>query len=176
MLEVFRFNDTLTDSVVNGDRELANEVERRLEEYLERTRPRFAVCSRTSNLSVNATTNTPLTLPTEDSDDENWHSTSSNTDRITPDVPGWYLATLNVEWQGGFSSTDRIIAILTKNGGQLAASDRSAGATATPDTSVSSMVYLNGSNDYVNGILFHGSGAARDVQGALSLVLVRRDV
>lgn len=34
-IEIFRFNDTLVDAVVNGDRHLANEIERRLEQWLD---------------------------------------------------------------------------------------------------------------------------------------------
>lgn len=169
--EIFRFNDTLVEAITNQDSALANEVERRLEHWFDRT-PRFAVCSLASAQTITASTNTSVALDTDDFDPEDWHSLTTNTHRIIAPVKGWYRVTLNVAWQGGLSSADRIIArVLNTSSAQITADDRSAGATATPDQSISTLTQLD-ADGYVFAQVYHTSAASRDVKITMSLELV----
>ena len=95
---------------------------------------------------------TPITYDTELTDTLNWHSTSTNTSRITPTIYGMYLVSFN-----GVSNTTstRNISAIYVSGALEAKTDVSATTTALDITTI---VALNGTTDYVESILYQQSG------------------
>lgn len=99
----------------------------------------------------------------EDFDDYGWHSTSSNTSRITPDIPGKYLAIGQVVWS--FSTTITRCGVgLAKNGSTFDSSGNhkpnSTNGVATLGGVVIAEVDLNGSTDYVEVTGIHQSSGS----------------
>jgi hypothetical protein len=99
-------------------------------------------------------------------DTHNWHSTSSNTGRVTPTIPCVVLVTLQVLWAA--STQDKRI-YTAKNGTILGPVGRS---TVVDSGSAlyrtSREIEVNGSTDYVSGFAFQddSGGTARNVTGA----------
>lgn len=62
-----------------------------------------------ANQSINNTTVTSIAFGSgsETRDDRNWHSTSSNTSRVTPDLLGRYLCIANIGWAGNATGDRR---------------------------------------------------------------------
>jgi hypothetical protein len=105
---------------------------------------------------------TPLTFPAEEIDTRNWHSTSVNTSRITPDRPGRYGVSGSL-YMGGRADYSLIVADFAKNGTALASAEReqpntqnSARSLAPPFT----IVTMNGTTDYVELYGQHTNGAS----------------
>jgi hypothetical protein len=93
-----------------------------------------------------------VTFSTEDLDTHNFHSTSSNTNRVTPTVAGWYRFHGSISLAG---ATDYTIlqAVLRKNSTALAPAYRSTGASAASQTLVfgtTALIDCNGSGDFVD--------------------------
>jgi hypothetical protein len=116
-----------------------------------------------SNQSFTANTWTKTTLPTEEFDTANCFDSSTNY-RFTPNVAGYYLINGSVNIAGTNSSTQRIIEIY-KNGSVFKISGTSASTNAPYNVNVNSLVYLNGTTDYIefyvsqgNATLTSGSG------------------
>jgi len=191
MIESFYFNDTLTDAIVQQRRELANEIERRLELWLNdpnwaaldlrggKVRPLHAYYCRASDSgtqSIPSATNTLITLDTDDYDADGWHSTSTNTERITPTIAGWYRCTAAGGFTGSMASGDRVILYMTKSGTTIGGVDRDAGSTATPDLVVTADAHFDGDTEYLNSLVFQGNAAARTWQANfLSMELIVAD-
>lgn len=145
------------------------------------TRPWNAVCqvSASATQSLTSALAAVLTMDTEDLDPLSWHSTVTNTSRITPTIAGWYRATAVVLF-GSDNDYTRISVAIFKTG-----------ASATPPygqqsfvpgaaalgpvlTTQSVMISLNGSTDYLEVSAFQSntSAAANTAQGRLSVELV----
>lgn len=166
--DLFRFNDTLVDAVVSNDHELANEIERRLEQWLDQlkpTRPYLCLVSDSTGQSLASSTVTTLTYNTDDYDPEDWHSTSTNTNRITPTVAGWYEATLSVALGSTLTATNRLqIALKNQAGTTFAAFDGYAGH-AIPRRTVTGHVFLDGDTNFITSTVFHNNGSAQTISG-----------
>jgi len=120
----------------------------------------------TANFSTsNATaTATPFAAGSEIMDDLNWHSTSSNTSRITPTYPGRYLVTGNVTWAQNTTGDRRVY--LQKVGVASAAFQRPQPITGNPTTVfVSDILEANGTTDYFELTTYQSSGGALNVAG-----------
>lgn len=113
--------------------------------------PNQAVFSGTATKStVNATVETVGAtgyLYTELADAFGWHSTSTNTDRITPNVAGIYRVTATVAWGTGATGIRRLQ--IAKNGVSVQESRNSASVLSTTNT-LAYVVAMNGSSDYLN--------------------------
>lgn len=70
-----------------------------------------------ANISIASATMTPLTFDTESDDTDGYHSTSSNTDRVTipSGLGGWYTVWCGVDWAGNATGVRAIV--ITINGG-----------------------------------------------------------
>lgn len=80
------------------------------------------------------------------------------TGRYTPLIEGWYELHLT-SLQGGAATLSTLYAAFRKNGTEFArASQHTAGATID-SVSATAMVYLNGSTDYVDAVLFNNSAS-----------------
>jgi hypothetical protein len=118
--------------------------------------PLTIVTQSTTQSVANATFVTML-YNTETLDVLNWHSTVTNTGRITPTIAGYYLVVFNL--QTGTTST-RNVARITKNGTEIAKTDISATVTQIDATT---FVYMNGSTDYLETQCFQQSGGTANV-------------
>lgn len=137
--------------------------------------PYGCVLNRTAAQSINDSTDTAITFPagsvTEELDSDGFHSTASNTARIT--IPsgggGWYLIGGNVRWET--NATGVRVLWTEYNGtagtGTVIGESRIASSGSTTQTSqLVSTVYLLSAGDYVSLNVRQTSGAARDVQSS----------
>lgn len=123
----------------------------------------MAVLRQAAAQSIPNITWTGVLLDTEDLDRDAGHSTSSNTSRYVGKTPGWYLAPYTMCYAA--NATGSRWARIRTNGTDAVAttpgrdSRPSAGAV---DTSMSGVgfVYLNGTTDYVELVVFQSSGGA----------------
>lgn len=114
-----------------------------------------------------------ITFTTEDTDTLNWHSNVTNTERITPTLGGWY----QINASGTFDTTvsARIIVAIHKNTSEYVKLDWTGGATANGRT-LSAVVYLNGSTDYVRLVVAQYTAGAVDwTQSKLTCSLIRNE-
>lgn len=131
-------------------------------------------------LTITHGTFTPVTLDSELVDSHNWHSTSSNTSRYTPQQSGWYLvsgwAVKDTNWTDGNWAV-----CIFKNGAQLPGGTEYEGAAASlRESTPTRLVTMNGTTDYLEVQIF--STAAADhpllvIGGAsagLDVLLTRR--
>ena len=79
---------------------------------------------------------------------------------ITVPTAGLYVATLLVNWAGGYSASSRVVSIISGTGvGDFAHEDRAAGGS-TPNVSISGIAYL-AAGATVAAALFHDTGSSR---------------
>jgi len=125
--------------------------------------PMCVVRQVSAGTSCTTATGTALLFDTELIDPAAWHSTSSNTSRITPNIAGWYLPTGKIAFNSDSGSTGRRGAQFRKNGATtfeqiLIPKSVTAGLyVPTPGTLP---VFLNGSTDYVEMLGFQDSGGS----------------
>lgn len=124
----------------------------------------FAVLAANQSLTVSGAGQTVL-WPTETIDDLNWHSTSSNTSRVTPTLPGRYLCNFSVMFAA--SATGERRAYVLKNGSSNHIFNRGQNQGANSmSLNVTGLVICNGSTDYIETQAFQSSGGALDMLGA----------
>jgi hypothetical protein len=112
-----------------------------------------------------------LTWDTEDVDTDGWHSTSSNTSRITPTKAGYVRFSGTIGWAVGANTTTRRGVAIDTNG-----TNRRYGSMIVPSATASQNVYVtglwtlpcNGTTDYFELIGYQNSGGALDTADALS--------
>lgn len=117
--------------------------------------------------NVNNTTDTQLTFNSEDYDTDGFHSTGSNTDRIT--IPtgetGYYLVHAHTTWSP--SATGERIMVIRKNGSDVAGASSSvpvnSGTYGTRQI-VSVILFLT-AGDYLQVNVYQNSGGTRTAGG-----------
>lgn len=151
----------LPDGTVNADDLASGAVtQAKLGTGVAGTGPAFSA-ENSANQSVAATTYTKLNADTERFD------TNSNfaSSRFTPTVAGYYQINANAVMNSSIT-TGLFQIVVYKNGSQYApgiAIPSSSTGTAA-NTGLSTIVYLNGSTDYVEVYAYQTSAAAKDVQ------------
>lgn len=136
----------------------------------------FCQVRQAATQSISDSTSTFVTFATEDVDVLAWHSTVTNTDRVTPTIAGWYRATFLADW-GSDTDYTRLLMDVFKNGADVglridhvppAIGGTRAFLGSTP------LVQLNGTTDYLNLRVFqtNTSAAANTVQCRLLVELV----
>jgi len=135
--------------------------------------PRLMVCSvyNSGNIVIPSQLApfTEMTYDSELTDSEGWHSTSSNTGRVTPNIAGNYIAWVTPEF---VSSTNWQINIFKNGfaGTALVANDgiRTYGPTLQTD-----LVAMNGTTDYFNvGVIQNSGGNINAVTPSFNVALV----
>lgn len=102
---------------------------------------------------------TALTWDTEVEDTHGWHSTTSNTSRITPTVAGWIEVIAFIHFAG--NTTGRRAAVLKLNAGSPNYGEIKAATSASGvSSSVTRQYEVNGTTDYVEVFGFQDSGGA----------------
>ena len=109
--------------------------------------------------SISDSTWTSLTFNNESFDTDGWHSTSTNTDRITPNLPGIY----RVEVNAGFAANPtgmRGLRILKNGSTDISDVQRSASPAGTASLMyVATTINMNGSTDYLTAQVWQSSTA-----------------
>lgn len=108
---------------------------------------------------ANNSVTTALTWNTEVEDTHGWHSTSSNTSRITPNVAGWVELRSIIHFAGNVNGRRAAVAKLnggTANYGEIKAATSASGVS----TIIVAEYEVNGSTDYLEVFGFQDSGGA----------------
>jgi hypothetical protein len=114
------------------------------------------IVNATSQSFANNTT-TVINYDQEVSDPYGWHSTSTNNQRITPNLAGYYLATLECRnWQ---VINGRALFIIDRNLVNWSRFDVT--STASEGATVSGLMYLNCTTDYVETRFYQNSGSSK---------------
>jgi hypothetical protein len=121
------------------------------------TGPAFSAYA-SSGTSVANNTLTKITLDTEEFDTNNNFASS----RFTPTVAGYYQINGCI---GGAYAT--LVCTIFKNGTEYKRGVTASGATLN-QANVSSIVYLNGSTDYVELYTYQGSGSTQTMSSGIS--------
>lgn len=100
-------------------------------------------------------TTTTVLFDQEDYDPLGWHSTSSDTNRVTPTLAGWYQAFAIAAWDADTDFTT-LTTTIRKNGATLTPTaaqngSNTGGGGNTPAASVASpLISMNGTTDYID--------------------------
>ena len=125
----------------------------------------------TFNIATGAPQNITFGAGTEIVDVSGWHSTATNTERITPTVEGYYLANAWVRWNETALNDYGIL--IVKNAATEA--ELWLEGDYYPAGGVSKVFYMNGSTDYVRMQAGTTSGITRQIfRAGLSLMLLRK--
>ena len=116
--------------------------------------PAFSAYASSATNTLNATF-TKLVLNVEEFDTNNNFDSTTNY-RFTPTIAGYYQ--INGMVSGGYTT---LIVSIYKNGTEYKRGSQALGATLT-SASVSSIVYFNGSTDYVELWWYQGSGGTQN--------------
>jgi len=110
-----------------------------------------------STQSFSASSWTKIQYDTEDFDTNSNYSTANN--RFTPTIAGYYQVNANIRFNYLGSAGDATYLALYKNGSAWTTTSRLNGTGLYGSLSLSSIVYLNGTSDYVEmyGWSNHGS-------------------
>lgn len=128
---------------------------------------------RTSNLSFPASTFVTVTFGagTETVDVSGWHDTSTNSERITPDIAGLYLVTYFLETDIATFNA-RLFITMEKNG--AAYQNVNMGSPGYPSGGGSSFMTMNGTTDYIQLRAWQNSGTTGNISRAeLTMTLLR---
>ena len=131
------------------------------------TGPAFSVYR---NSAQNATTGTytKINFEIEEFDTASCYDNSTNY-RFTPNVSGYYLITVqvNVSYTSAIAST--LIAAIYKNGSVVARNYVTcASVVNTYGSSVTKLIYLNGSTDFIEGYVYQNNGGDRAIATGVS--------
>ena len=119
----------------------------------------FMAYKSTSTQALNHNTETVIQYDTEDRDQQGWYNTSDY--KYTPQVAGWYQIFASSYAYNFASQGVEYATKILKNGTNIAYSltgfDNYGGAASKH---ISSIVYLNGSSDYVQGAAYQYNSVA----------------
>jgi len=121
-----------------------------------------------SNLSINDATDTVVTWNSETFDTDAFHSTSSNTSRITIPAGKDGKYSISAQFMMGMSDTKQLIIYLYKNGSLIGRS-QNCGAVTSNNLSVAfNDVYNLSAADYLEVYIFQNNGTATNLLATLS--------
>lgn len=123
--------------------------------------PAFSAYRNTAQ-SINGGTFTKVQADVEEFDTASNYDSSTNY-RFTPTVAGYYQINAEVKMAG---SSATLIVSIYKNGAEAKRGNQSGGAASSGQAaSVSCLIYLNGSTDYIEMYVFQSSGGALNIEG-----------
>jgi hypothetical protein len=109
--------------------------------------------------SINNATATKIAFQTEEFDTNSCYDNATNY-RFTPTVAGYYQVNAGINW-GGWTSTYTFIMVY-KNGAELKRGSSVPNNAVGLNNTISCLVYLNGSTDYVEIYGQHNNGSAQN--------------
>jgi len=143
--------------------------------------PVFSVYANNSATSITSGSQQVVTFNNKDFDTANcYNATSSSTSQngltvpawsFCPNVPGYYQINSAVRLNGAVGTGEQMITVW-KNGSEYKRGWNANGvswATGWWSMSVSTLVYLNGTGDYVNIYIQQGSGSTETITGGSSI-------
>ena len=133
------------------------------------TGPAFRAYRSTSLQSIPINTNTKIQLNAEDFDTNNNFDSTTNY-RFTPTVAGYYFISGCVALNNNVNNVGAYV-LIYKNGTSIASSSGTANANVYSGLTVSTLVYCNGSTDYIELYAFQNQGT----YSALSGIFVNGD-
>ena len=107
--------------------------------------PAFSAYKATTQV-ISATTNTKIAFDAEDFDTANCFDPTTNY-RFTPNVAGYYQVDVAVQFLA--AGTNASLVILYKNGANIKYGNYSGTALLNPINVISTIVYMNGTTDYL---------------------------
>ncbi len=120
--------------------------------------------------AITNTTATVLTYSTEVVDTDAMHSTATNTSRITINTAGVYLFTCQMTIAGAGAEGSRVLASLSKNGGEAVTNgarvDTGNTSASSPVAVSLSLIHSCAVTDYFEWQIFQSSGGSRNVDGS----------
>jgi hypothetical protein len=120
----------------------------------------------TTTQSIPNATFTAVLFQTEDIDTYNWHSSTTNTNRITPTFPGWYRGWFSVGMSGATAGNFRLAYV--QKSASLGRSRRDQKPLAAgQNVSIRGVPFflpMNGTTDYFEVLTYQDSGAAMSLQ------------
>lgn len=119
--------------------------------------------------SMPSGTTTSFAYSTEISDTYGWHSTVTNTDRITPDIAGIYLAVWSCD-EITSNSNRLVLALRDATTNEIGRYD--VDGSTTRGSTLAAFLSMNGTTDYVYSTMFQNTGVNLTVTNA-RLALVR---
>lgn len=143
---------------------LANAVDTTIKAQV--SRPMCVLVLATNQVGITNAAIVALLFPgAEVIDDLNWHSTTTNTSRVTPSLPGRYLVNISVTFAANATGDRRVYAL--KNGVSNHTWSRVyPGAANAVTVAATGVLVCNGTTDYIEAGALQTSGAALDVAGA----------
>jgi len=126
-------------------------------------KPGFSATKNDVNQTAIATgTYTKVTATTEEFDAEACYDAANS--KLQPSVPGYYLVSGCITFVD-IGDQKICVASIYKNGAAYKSGATTCSGTQYPSPSVSVVVYLNGSTDYVELYGYHNHGSNRDIYG-----------
>ena len=127
--------------------------------YVATNAPAFSayMTNGSAGISTGAATFTKIILDTEEFDTASCFDSSTNY-RFTPTVAGYYQINAAVTYTVA-ASTAGAGAVIYKNGSGLCWGTASGTSNMYPTAFLSSLIYLNGSTDYIELYIYNGTGA-----------------
>lgn len=119
---------------------------------------------KSANQTISTGTNTKVTFDSEQYDTNAYHSTTTNTSRITVPSAGKYQFNMKVDWQSGSATGARNIYI-DKNGGNMAYWYGSQPLSGNNETQTAEIILDAAANDYFEMTIYQDSGANRTIFG-----------
>jgi hypothetical protein len=119
--------------------------------------PAFSAYQSTTQ-SVNSGTITKVQLQTEEFDTASAFDSTTNY-RFTPQVAGYYQVNGNIGWN--ITSGQSVISIY-KNGSRFKDGSFNTGGTDGTQSVVSTLIYLNGTTDYIEMYCYQNTGTAKN--------------
>ena len=118
-----------------------------------------------STQSITTATTTKIAFDTKIFDTNNCFNTS--TSRFTPNVPGYYQINLNVQGSSSSYSSMQIYQIYKSNNPYVKSDWRYQSATIdTGSGDVSSLIYMNGTTDYIEAYAYIVASSSPTVSGS----------
>jgi hypothetical protein len=124
--------------------------------------------------SVPSGVNTAVAFASEVLDPLNWHSTSTNNTRITPNIAGFYLVTMQLNDING-AGQSRAALSLTKNGAEITGVRIRMDTTGEDDDfALAGYVQCNGTTDYLemSVLQVNSGGASRTITARFTVQFV----
>jgi hypothetical protein len=117
----------------------------------------------------------PFAASEVDIDVSDWHNPTTNNSRVTPDVAGWYRVTGSAVLEDASVTTGtRLFVGIYKNRASPSAFSNSVYAPNYPGVTVTGLIEMNGTTDYLEVGVFQTAGADRTIsRPSLTVELVR---
>ena len=127
-----------------------------------------------ASMAIPASVATNVTFSTEVLDPLNWHSTSTNTSRVTPTISGYYFVTMQYNDITAAGALTRALARLNKNGATLSIPIQMDTPGDNDDFAIPGYVFCNGTTDYVemNVLQTNGASTSRTISARFTVQYV----